>query len=124
MESSVEKLSETALLIAPGDSLVANNVTGFKRELEELSQRTAHVVVDLSQVQFIDSAACGALLQFHKQMQARGGRVTVCCTAPSVRALFELVRISKDRRQGSFNVAFQTNVADFDVVIAQEQCLV
>ena len=40
MVSSVERLSETALLIAPGDSLVANNVAGFKHELEELASTT------------------------------------------------------------------------------------
>jgi len=35
-------------------------------------QKTARVVVDLSQVQFIDSAGCGVLLQFHKRLQEEG----------------------------------------------------
>jgi len=95
MVSSVERLSETALLIAPGDSLVANNVAGLKRELEELVQRTAQVVVDLSQVQFIDSAGCGVLLQFHKRLKEKGGGLAVCCISAPVRALFELVRIQR-----------------------------
>ncbi|MBI1915083.1 MAG: STAS domain-containing protein [Planctomycetes bacterium] len=95
MVSIVEKLSETALLIVPGDSLVTNNVASFKGELEELSQRTIRLVVDLSQVQFIDSAGCGALLQYHKRLKEKGGGLAVCCISAPVRALFELVRIQR-----------------------------
>ena len=91
----VERLSETALVVIPGDSLVTNNLAGLKRELEELSKTTARVVVDLSQVQFIDSAGCGVLLQFHKRLKEKGGGLAICGISPPVRALFELVRIQR-----------------------------
>jgi len=94
MVSVVERLSETCVIV-PGDSLVANNVASFKRELEELSRSAKGVVVDLSEVQFIDSAGCGALLQFHKRLKERGGGLVLCCLSAPVRALFELVRIQR-----------------------------
>jgi len=95
MEPIVERLSETALVVLPGDSLVANNVASFKKLMEDLSRTGSKVVVDLSQVQFIDSAGCGALLQSHKLLKEKGGGLAVCCVSPSVRALFELVRFQR-----------------------------
>jgi len=95
MEPIVERLSETALVVLPGDSLVANNVADFKRKMEELAKSGGKVVMDLSQVQFIDSAGCGALLQFHKHMKEKGGALAICCVSRPVRALFELVRIQR-----------------------------
>lgn len=96
MEAILEKkMSDVAVLSIQDDSLVSANVAAFKKEMEELAARTDRIVVDLSQVQFIDSAGCGALLQFHKQLLARGGALRVCCVSHSVRALFELVRMQR-----------------------------
>ena len=96
MEAILEKkMSDVAVLSIQNDSLVSANVAAFKKEMEELAVRTERIVVDLSQVQFIDSAGCGALLQFHKQLLARGGGVKVCCVSHPVRALFELVRMQR-----------------------------
>jgi anti-sigma B factor antagonist len=105
MHMTIEKTPDVAVLAVTGDSLAANNVAVFKRELETLTQTTNRVVVDLSEVQFIDSSGCGALLQFHKRLQDKGGALGVCCVSAPVRALFELVRIQRvldifpDRKQ-------------------------
>jgi len=96
MEAMLEKtMSDVAVLHIQGDALASTNVADFKKQMEELAERTHRVVVDLSQVQFIDSAGCGVLLQFHKLLLARGGGLKVCCASPSVRALFELVRMQR-----------------------------
>jgi anti-sigma B factor antagonist len=95
MKAISATMSDVAVLGVGGDSLVSSNVAAFKRELEALGRDTNRVVVDLSEVQFIDSAGCGALLQFHKHFQGKGGGMKVCCVSHSVRALFELVRMQR-----------------------------
>jgi anti-anti-sigma factor len=95
MKAICEQMSDVAVLGVRGDSLVSGNVAAFKREMEALGRETNRVVVDLSEVQFIDSSGCGALLQFHKHFLARGGGMKVCCVSHSVRALFELVRMQR-----------------------------
>jgi anti-anti-sigma factor len=95
MKPIVEKLAEMTLVIIPDDSLVSNNVAGFKAAMEELAEAGKKVVLDLSQVQFIDSAGCGALLQLHKRLREKGVVLAVCNISAPVRALFELVRIQR-----------------------------
>lgn len=96
MQAVCEKqMSDVVVLPIQGDALVSTTVARFKKQLEELAADTNRVVVDLSGIQFIDSAGCGALLQFHKQLLSKGGGLKVCCVTPPVRALFELVRMQR-----------------------------
>jgi len=96
MQAVCEKpMSDVAVLPVTGDALVSTTVAAFKKQLEELAAGTSRVVIDLSTVQFIDSAGCGALLQFHKLLLEKGGGLKVCCVTPPVRALFELVRMQR-----------------------------
>ena len=89
------QMSDVAVLPIQGDALGSTTVARFKQQLEELAARTSRIVVDLSGVQFIDSAGCGALLQSHKLLLEKGGGLKVCCVTPPVRALFELVRMQR-----------------------------
>ena len=90
-----KQMSDVAVLPFQGDALVSTTVARFKEQMGELAARTSRVVVDLSSVQFIDSAGCGALLLFHKLLLDNGGGLKVCCITPPVRALFELVRMQR-----------------------------
>jgi anti-sigma B factor antagonist len=90
-----ERMSDVAVLSIQGDALVSTGVAGFKQQMEELAARTSRVVVDLSTVQFIDSAGGSVLLKFHKLLMDRGGGLKVCCLTPPVRALFDLVRMQR-----------------------------
>src|SRR5262249_27501884 len=88
-------MTDVAVLSVQGDSLVSTTLAPFKKEMESLAGTTRRVVVDLSGVQFIDSAGCGTLLQLHKLLQARGGGLKGCCGSPSVPALFGRGRMQR-----------------------------
>lgn len=65
----------------------------FKQELEMLvgtGQR--RVMLDLSQVQFIDSTGLGVLVSLLKRMGA-DGRIAIIGAGPSVVKLFQLTRL-------------------------------
>jgi anti-sigma B factor antagonist len=49
------------------------------------------LLIDLSDVTFIDSTGLGVLLQTVKNLRRRRGRLAVACPNPHMRELFELV---------------------------------
>jgi anti-sigma B factor antagonist len=53
------------------------------------------LLLDLSQVEYVDSAGLGGIVSTLKQLRADGGDIKVCGLQKSVRALFELVRMHK-----------------------------
>jgi anti-sigma B factor antagonist len=53
------------------------------------------VVLDLSQVRFVDSSGLGSILSCLRQMNAKGGELNLCGITKQVRALFDLVRMHR-----------------------------
>jgi anti-sigma B factor antagonist len=49
------------------------------------------LLIDLSDVSFLDSTALGVLLNTAKKLRRRRGRLAVLCPNPAMRELFELV---------------------------------
>jgi anti-sigma B factor antagonist len=58
-------------------------------------QSSMRVVLDMSGVQFVDSAGLGAILSCLRQLNAKGGDMKVFGLSKAVRSLFELVRMHK-----------------------------
>jgi anti-sigma B factor antagonist len=49
------------------------------------------LLIDLTDVSFIDSTGLGVLLHIVRRLRRRRGRLAVCCPDPVMRGLFELV---------------------------------
>ena len=54
-----------------------------------------HVVIDLSQVAFLDSAALGLLMISHRQLQAEKRTLSLAYPQPTVRQIIELANLHK-----------------------------
>ena len=50
------------------------------------------MIIDLSDVEFIDSSGLGVLIGLHKQAAAHGGRLTIVAPTGSARQIFALTR--------------------------------
>jgi len=78
--------------------LDASTARGLRREVVGRVPRGARAILDLSDVVFVDSTGCGAILACLKHVHAEPngpGELKVCTSAPAVRALFEMVRLQK-----------------------------
>lgn len=68
--------------------------TSIKSELATAFNRVGtandRLIVDLSQVTFIDSAALGLLIELDNRLAARGGMLALASLQPEVRRIFEL----------------------------------
>lgn len=68
--------------------------TDFKEQLlEKIANETANVVVDLSNVEFVDSSFLGALVAGLKRTTMRDGDLKIVGLQPPVRSMFELTRL-------------------------------
>lgn len=87
---------EAVAVFTPADDyLDITNLKQWKREINRLVRPGARVVLDLSKVRYVDSAACGALLSAYRGLLDVGGELRLCSVARPVRALFELVRLHR-----------------------------
>ena len=78
-----------------GSRLDARSAPGFKDQLGEIvagGQR--RIVLDLSEVTFVDSSGLGAMASILKALEGSGG-LAVCGARDAVRTVFKLTRLDK-----------------------------
>jgi len=89
-EGTVVRLS-----VSGCDAIDSANAAEVKTEAIRLLGDASDVVVDLSGVDFLDSAGVGVLVGLFKQARLRGGRARFCGLTPGVRSVLELIRLDR-----------------------------
>lgn len=95
MNLCIEKIGDVAVVVLPGETLDAGNSKEFKNDMGSLLDENKKLVIDMSQMRFVDSSGCGALLSCLRQLNADGGDLKLCSVSKPVRALFELIRMHR-----------------------------
>src|SRR5487761_2410736 len=95
MEIPVDHMDGVAVAAVPADELDASNAEEFKRDMAPVLQANTKVVLDLSQLRFVDSSGLGAILSCLRQLSAKSGDLKLCGMSKQVRGLFELVRMHR-----------------------------
>jgi anti-sigma B factor antagonist len=94
---SIEVRSERGHAIAQvAGEIDIFTVARLRERLFDLVASSRHVVIDLDQVSFIDSAGLSALVGAANHAAAQGGGVRVVCARPKILKLFRLTGL--DRR--------------------------
>lgn len=85
----------TAVLALTGDADL-HSANELRARLGTSIEAGARVlVVDLSEVTFIDSMALGVLLEAMKRLRARGGVLRIAGPRPDVRRIFEITLLDR-----------------------------
>lgn len=97
MKLATEAISGTEALIVgvPLAHIDAANTRDFRSAIEPLLAAYSTVVLDLADVEFIDSSGLGALLSCLRTMNSKQGELRLCSLRTPVQALFELVRMHR-----------------------------
>ena len=90
-----EQVADSLVLLVSSDHIDASNVADFRAQSAPLAQSSNKVILDLTGVNFIDSAGLGSILSIMRGIGERGGDFRVCCVSKPIRVLFELVRLHK-----------------------------
>ena len=81
----------------PKGYVSAANAEEFLSELTAAieDQPNSAVLVDMKEVEFMDSAGLMSLIKGFRLIQNRNRRFSICSVAPSVRIVFELTQLDK-----------------------------
>jgi len=91
----MEKTGSVAVVLLPGETLDANNSKEFRASIDPVLDENDKVLFDMSDMRFVDSSGCGALLSCLRTLNARGGDLKLCNVSKPVRVLFELIRMHR-----------------------------
>ena len=89
-EGTVVRLS-----VSGCEAIDSANAAEMKAEALRLLGDAPDVVVDLSGVDFLDSAGVGVLVGLFKHARLRGGRARFCGLTPGVRSVLELIQLDR-----------------------------
>ncbi|HET6427680.1 MAG TPA: STAS domain-containing protein [Phycisphaerae bacterium] len=94
MEIRSERVGDIAVVAVLCKTLDAGNHDRFKSALMPIVAQTPGVVLDVSQLDFVDSSGLGAILTCLRKARSGGGNLKLLCgSSRPVRMFFELVRI-------------------------------
>lgn len=94
MNILTERRDSKTLLILREERVDAHNAAALKdRLLKALEEEDRALVIDLSQVQFIDSSGLGALLSGYKNANLCARGFALVGLQPLVKSMFELTRL-------------------------------
>jgi anti-sigma B factor antagonist len=92
----VTRPEDGVVLVALGGEVDILSVTELRRRTGELDVlMPAHVVFDLSKLEFIDSSGINALVQAVRAIEDLGGTGVIAAASPEARRVFEIIGLSQ-----------------------------
>jgi len=93
-ELSIEEVDDTTAVVRVSGEIPLAPAPEFSARLSDvLAEGRTAVVVDLTEVGFIDSTGLSVLLNALRRTTRAGGTLTLVCTNPTVLRLFEVTRM-------------------------------
>lgn len=99
--------------IAPQGHLNAANADLLKHQLTTIvsSERCSQLLVDMHQVESLDSAGLMALVAALTLAQQLDKRFSLCCVPPSIRIIFELTQLDRAFEIFESRAAFEATIS-------------
>ena len=95
LDLKVEKSAERTLLTLAGELDAATASYLYNRLAELEVDGAANVVLDLAQVNFMDSSGIGVIVTAYTRLKRSGGTLTIFSPTSSVRRLLEMTGLSR-----------------------------
>ena len=93
-ELSSEQHDERTHVIHVKGEIHVSTAKDFAQRLDDaMSQDAGAIVLDLTEVEFIDSTGLTVLLNGQRNVTLRGGRLALAVSNPTVLRLFEITRL-------------------------------
>jgi anti-sigma B factor antagonist len=89
-------VEEDSYVVAVGGELDMGAAPALRATIDRILEDGARtLVVDLSEVTFIDSTSIGVLMSALHRLKATGGSIELVCTEPNVLRVFEVVGLDR-----------------------------
>ena len=87
---------ECRVIIRPGRDIVASMAGEFRGELnKEISESLEELVIDLSDVEMVDSVGIGVIIATHNTLDQQGAKLKVIHIAEDIYGLFTTMRLDR-----------------------------
>jgi anti-sigma B factor antagonist len=94
MELSTREDGRVTIMSVQGDLVIGEPEATFKRTVTRLLEEgKVNLLVDLSEVGFLDSSGLGALVRAMTNSQKEGGQTKLLNAGPQVRRLLEMTKL-------------------------------
>jgi anti-sigma B factor antagonist len=96
MNLKTEEKNDILIIFVKEERLDAHNSNDLKVKMQELfEQEKKNILVDLTDVRFIDSSGLGALVSGFKNAISHQGSLKLSSLQPQVKSMFELTRLHR-----------------------------
>ena len=92
METSTEQIGNVLKIKVIG-RLVAGCAEEFKQMLLSSANTNNQILLDLSQMNYIDSSGLGAIVFAHQEITKQGGQLKIACLQPKPRVVFDITKV-------------------------------
>lgn len=93
LDLETRTIGDIAVLYCRGRFTYRDEATAFSQKIADLLPRAHQVVVELSELEAIDSAGLGELVVVHMWAKASGCSLKLAGASPRIRQLFELTNL-------------------------------
>jgi anti-sigma B factor antagonist len=89
LESNIELLADRAAVVDVSGSMTARSpLKTLEAQIQELMlQGVVNIVLDLSKVDYVDSAGLGVLMHAYNKLHQKGGSLRLCGVQPRLRKI-------------------------------------
>lgn len=91
----IRRVNGATVVVAVGE-IDMRQSPDFHRALVELvAERPFRLVIDLTQVSYIDSSGVGTLVEIFRRVKGYQGKLALVAPAPRVMSMFEITRLNQ-----------------------------
>jgi anti-anti-sigma factor len=94
LEITQREVNGIYLLALKGRLVLGEESNGLRTTIDSLLASGAQrIVINLEQVNHVDSAGLGALIEMHRKIKAKGGGIKLCNLGPNLKRALEIARL-------------------------------
>jgi anti-sigma B factor antagonist len=94
LEVTQREMNGVYLLALKGRLVLGDESNGLRTVIDNLlTSGATRIVINLEQVNYVDSAGLGALIEVHRKTKAHGGGLKLCNLGPNLRQALEIARL-------------------------------
>src|SRR5256884_8040765 len=94
LEITQREMNGIYLLALKGRLVLGEESSGLLAVIDNLlASGATRVVINLEQVNYVDSAGLGALIEMHRKTKAKGGGLKLCHLRPNLQQALEMARL-------------------------------
>lgn len=96
MEMECRTIDKTIIVTPNNERIDASVASDFKQDMLKLfDARLSRIIVNLKNVQFMDSSGLTAIVSLLKHLGERGGELVLCHTHPSILNLLRITKLDR-----------------------------